>query len=101
MSENGLKMRGIAKAVLYHLPDSERQSVLKAVERLRGLPPEQWPGDTVVRLLGPEPLYLLSVPPDLRVFLRSSGPDEIEIEDVMREGLIQTLTGTRKPTKHK
>jgi hypothetical protein len=99
MSENGLKMRGIAKAVLYQLPDSERQNVLAAVEKLRKLEPAQWPSETVVRLLGPDPLYLLRVPPDLRVFLRQAGPNEIEIEDVVREGLLETLAGVRN-TRH-
>jgi hypothetical protein len=63
--------------------------VIEAADALQHEPPTAWPDDQAIPLGGEEPLYLLRVPPDLRVIIRVVDQGQIEVSDIVREEALQ------------
>ncbi|HYT87135.1 MAG TPA: hypothetical protein VEL76_00315 [Gemmataceae bacterium] len=71
------------------LQPSERDTLFQTLERLSTLPPAEWP-QPGPRLLKPESaLYSLRVTPDLHVFFSVTGPNHLEIEDLVRPETLE------------
>jgi hypothetical protein len=84
-----LKIHPRAHMALASLPLREQWEVLVAAEALPADDPASWPADKVDRLSPDQPLYLLRVSPDLRVFIRVLESGGIELFDIMREETLR------------
>lgn len=92
-----LKVHRRARWKLEELPEVARNAILEAAESLRALPPEQWPEDHV-QLLDPERgLYLLSAGPVWRAFLNRQENGELEISDVLQQGVLDEWRRALRP----
>jgi len=79
-----------------NLKDPARRQLFEAIAQLQGLAPNSWPTDLVVRLSGPEPLYLLKFTPDLRAFIQPTDSGEIEILDLAHRKTLEMFR-SQKP----
>ena len=67
---------------------------------LQAIDPASWDADEVVSLGQDQKLYLLTVPPDLRVFLQLREDGQIELADIMRaDTLNRFLESIRRGSK--
>jgi hypothetical protein len=88
-SESRLKITSLARTMLAGLSEPERRRVIEAADALQQDPPERWSQEKVLRISEEEPVYLLRVPPDLRVFVRITEDQRLELFDVVREATLQ------------
>ena len=88
MPDTAVKVALSAVIAMDGLAEDVRERLVKTVERLQATDPATWSPDEIIRLPDPEPLYLLRLPPDYRIFLRRIDTNELEIRDIVRQGLL-------------
>ena len=88
-----------ARTALTALSDDDRDSVRAVIEALILHDAGEWPADRALRISEDKPVYLLRVTPDLRAFVRVSGPGaEVELLDLVREETLDLFRERRPGT---
>jgi hypothetical protein len=90
MPAQTLTVDRFAETLLNGLSEAERKKILATASKLVGVRPENWSKNRVTALPGPEPLYLLRVPPDLCVFIVPTS-EGLEIQDVFYEESLRRI----------
>jgi hypothetical protein len=82
-------VKPLARTTLGLLRETNPLTVMAAVEALEGRDPASWPREKAVRLNPDENVYLLSVTPDLRAFVRVLDSGELELFDIVRKEALE------------
>ena len=95
MEPNRFALRRRALQVLDALAPEEQKQVLDKLEALGKLPREQWPMHEFSRLPGEEPLYLLRIPPRLRLFVRMDDGSQPEVLDIVHRDRLAAFASSK------
>src|SRR5437660_904870 len=80
-----------ALAALNQLTSEEQGRVLETLATLSDTPPSQWAAEQATRLPGDPPLHLVRVDADLRIILRTTEGEKIEVLDVVRHETLESF----------
>ena len=89
METNRFTLHRRALDALYQLRPEEQQQVNLALELFARIPRKEWPVEDFRRVSDTEPLYILSIPPRVRLFVHMEEGVPPEIEDIaLRDRLL-------------
>jgi hypothetical protein len=91
-----LQMNYLATMALNALPPEDQRRIRSSLGHLIGPAALEKLGSRVRHLPTDEPLYILRVPPDLRIIFSHRG-DMVTIRDILRQGTIEAFAASSAP----
>src|SRR5437588_943650 len=91
MELNRFALHRRAQQALDTLQPAEQQQVLTTLEMFTRIPRTQWPLEEFRKISDTEPLYILRIPPRLRLFIRMENGSQPEVEDIALRDTLATF----------